>query len=91
MVRAEGLDPDDPVVVAAIDVVRWELSRMLGFQRWKVTIASRCADASAAVAGYVNPFIPFLASNSLSTAFPPLPPSDTPYRMIQFAVNPFKP
>jgi hypothetical protein len=25
--RAEGLDPDDPAVVAAIDMVRWELSR----------------------------------------------------------------
>ena len=24
--RAEGLDPDDPAVVAAIDLVRWELS-----------------------------------------------------------------
>ena len=25
-VRAEGYDPDDPAVVAAIDLVRWELS-----------------------------------------------------------------
>jgi hypothetical protein len=25
-VRGEGLDPDDPAVVAAIDMVRWELS-----------------------------------------------------------------
>ena len=25
-VRAEGLDPDDPAVVAALDIVRWELS-----------------------------------------------------------------
>src|SRR5262249_37443670 len=25
-VRAEGLDPDDPAVVAAIDLVRWQLS-----------------------------------------------------------------
>ncbi|BDY27530.1 hypothetical protein [Mycolicibacterium mageritense] len=25
-VRAEGLDPEDPAVVAAIDLVRWELS-----------------------------------------------------------------
>lgn len=25
-VRAEGLDPDDPAVVAALDLVRWELS-----------------------------------------------------------------
>jgi hypothetical protein len=25
-VRAEGLDPDDPAVGAAIDLVRWELS-----------------------------------------------------------------
>ncbi|MGV9798801.1 hypothetical protein ACWDTP_12170 [Mycobacterium sp. NPDC003449] len=24
--RAQGLDPDDPRVVAAIDLVRWELS-----------------------------------------------------------------
>jgi hypothetical protein len=24
--RAEGLDPDDPEVIAAIDLVRWELS-----------------------------------------------------------------
>ena len=24
--RAEGLDPDDPAIVAAIDLVRWELS-----------------------------------------------------------------
>jgi hypothetical protein len=24
--RAEGLDPDDPAVIAAIDPVRWELS-----------------------------------------------------------------
>jgi hypothetical protein len=24
--RAEGLDPDDPEVVSAIDMVRWELS-----------------------------------------------------------------
>ena len=24
--RAEGLDPDDPAVIAAIDLVRWELS-----------------------------------------------------------------
>jgi hypothetical protein len=24
--RAEGLNPDDPAVVAAIDLVRWELS-----------------------------------------------------------------
>ena len=24
--RAEGLDPDDPAVVAALDLVRWELS-----------------------------------------------------------------
>jgi hypothetical protein len=25
-VRAEGLDPDDPAVIAALDLVRWELS-----------------------------------------------------------------
>jgi hypothetical protein len=24
--RAEGLDPDEPAVIAAIDLVRWELS-----------------------------------------------------------------
>jgi hypothetical protein len=28
-IRAEGFDPDDPAVVTAIDLVRWELS-MLG-------------------------------------------------------------
>jgi hypothetical protein len=27
--RAEGFDPDDPAVVAAIDLVRWELSLVL--------------------------------------------------------------
>jgi hypothetical protein len=26
--RAEGLDPDDPAVCAAIDLVRWELSML---------------------------------------------------------------
>jgi hypothetical protein len=26
----EGLDPDDPRVASAIDLVRWELSMMLG-------------------------------------------------------------
>jgi hypothetical protein len=26
MTLAEGLDPDDPAVIAAIDLVRWELS-----------------------------------------------------------------
>jgi hypothetical protein len=26
--RAEGLDPDDPAVRAAIDLVRWELSML---------------------------------------------------------------
>jgi len=31
--RAEGFDPDAPAVVAAIDMVRWELSRLLGLQR----------------------------------------------------------
>ena len=31
--RAEGFDPDDPAVVAAIDMVRWELSLLLGLQR----------------------------------------------------------
>lgn len=24
-IRAEGLDPDDPAVVAALDLVRWEM------------------------------------------------------------------
>ena len=28
--RAEGLDPDDPAVIAAIDLVRWELSWLRG-------------------------------------------------------------
>jgi hypothetical protein len=31
--RAEGLDPDDPAVAAAIDMARWELSRYLGVRR----------------------------------------------------------
>ena len=31
--RTEGLDPDDPAVVAALDLVRWESSLLLGFQR----------------------------------------------------------
>jgi hypothetical protein len=31
--RAEGFNPDDPAVVAAIGMVRWELSLLLGFQR----------------------------------------------------------
>jgi hypothetical protein len=26
---AEGFDPDDPVVIAAVDLVRWELSLVL--------------------------------------------------------------
>jgi hypothetical protein len=26
----KGFDPDDPAVVAAIDLVRWELSLLLG-------------------------------------------------------------
>lgn len=30
MLRAEGRDPDDPHVIAAIDLVRWELSMLLG-------------------------------------------------------------
>jgi hypothetical protein len=29
-IRAEGLDPDDPAVVTAIDLVRWELSMLNG-------------------------------------------------------------
>jgi hypothetical protein len=28
--RAEGLDPDDPEVAAAIELVRWELSLWTG-------------------------------------------------------------
>jgi hypothetical protein len=28
--RAEGLDPDDPEVAAAIDLARWELSLRAG-------------------------------------------------------------
>ena len=74
--RAEGYDPDDPAVVAAIDMVRWELSLLLGFQLEKVTIASRCADASAAVAGYGNPVIPFWPNSSPRA--PPFPPAPTP-------------
>jgi hypothetical protein len=31
--RAEGFDPENPAVVAEIDMVRWELSLLLGFQR----------------------------------------------------------
>jgi hypothetical protein len=27
-IRTEGFDPDDPVVVTAIDLVRWELSML---------------------------------------------------------------
>ena len=27
---AEGLDPDDPAVIAAIDLVRWELCPLMG-------------------------------------------------------------
>ena len=56
--RAEGLDPDDSAVMAAIGLVRWELSLLSGLQRQKVTIASRCADASAAVASYDNSLFP---------------------------------
>jgi hypothetical protein len=29
-VRAEGLDPDDPAVRAALDLVRWELELLAG-------------------------------------------------------------
>ena len=31
-IRADGLDPDDRAVVAAIDLVRWELSLYFGDQ-----------------------------------------------------------
>lgn len=30
---ADGLDPDDPRVVPGIDLVRWELSLLLGQDR----------------------------------------------------------
>src|SRR5215472_2533205 len=53
--RPRGFDPDDPAVVAAIDMVRWELSLLLGFQRSRKSQSpSRCADASAADASYGN-------------------------------------
>jgi hypothetical protein len=29
-IRAEGLDPDDPVIMRAIDLVRWELPLYFG-------------------------------------------------------------
>jgi hypothetical protein len=29
-IRAEGLDPDDPAVVSALDMVRWELQLLPG-------------------------------------------------------------
>jgi hypothetical protein len=29
-IRAEGLDPDDPAVRAALDLVRWELELLGG-------------------------------------------------------------
>jgi hypothetical protein len=32
--RAEGLDPDDPAVIAAIDLVRWELSLISNAASW---------------------------------------------------------
>lgn len=34
-IRAEGLDPDDPAVLEAVDLVRWELelfARQLGLR-----------------------------------------------------------
>jgi hypothetical protein len=31
-IRAEGHDPDDPAVVTAIDLIRWELSMHVGDQ-----------------------------------------------------------
>jgi hypothetical protein len=61
--------------VAAIDIARREFS-LLGFQRDKVVIASRCADVSAAVTGYVIPFIPFRLKSS--PPVPPLPPLPFP-------------
>jgi hypothetical protein len=30
VIRADGFDPDDPAVVTAIDLVRWELSMLKG-------------------------------------------------------------
>jgi hypothetical protein len=29
-IQAEGLNPDDPAVIAAIDLVRWELALLGG-------------------------------------------------------------
>jgi hypothetical protein len=37
---AEGLDPDDPAVVAAIDVVRWELSLLARVPPGPVTLVA---------------------------------------------------
>jgi hypothetical protein len=39
--RAEGLDPDDPAVVAAIDLVAWELSLLADFVRASEYVAGR--------------------------------------------------
>jgi hypothetical protein len=32
VIRAEGLDPDEPAVLAALDLVRWELQLSAGGQ-----------------------------------------------------------
>jgi hypothetical protein len=40
-VRGEGFDPDDPAVVAAIDLVRWELSLSADFVRPGGYVAGR--------------------------------------------------
>ena len=32
-IRSEGLDPDDPAIVTAIDFVRWELSMLSSVNR----------------------------------------------------------
>ena len=36
-IRAEGHDPDDPAVVTAIDLVRWELSLLWAMPTWTTT------------------------------------------------------
>jgi hypothetical protein len=41
-IRAEGLDPDDPAVIAAIDLVRWGLSLL---QAAEADLLERPSDA----------------------------------------------
>jgi hypothetical protein len=43
--RAEGFDPDEPAVVAAIDMVRWELSQVPGTVPRPTSAARRSATA----------------------------------------------